>query len=205
MSDKDVLELVKNWKQWRFGGPSTPTPLMPQPSFKENSETNYTLSNTQNGKFVQWDDRTGFNAKFSDDNKPETAKKVRRWFITRQGSATGPIKYGERIAIGNGKKPSYVKHEQMTFGVDLQWKDDPAFEWKILGGKVGEPVKTGDLVAIFNEKSAEGKGECLIYFHRDVGISLGWPTSTDWKDRLTEAAFDYAKSRAVTYLTGGIL
>jgi hypothetical protein len=170
-------------KQWRVGS-DQPRLLLPKSAFAGPSTRNYTLKGTVLRKFLQWEHQDwGINLGWTDDAEPATAARVKRWFFTRSGAGDGPIRYGETIAIGNGGDPSFIRYAERPFGINLKWSEGPVFEWRILGGRIGEAVRTNDPVAIFNAKN----GQCLIYFDQNVGGDIGWPTSERWEDQVTEA------------------
>jgi hypothetical protein len=191
MSDVDlVVDLMKQWTiladHTKKGGP-----IRPKTKFSGPANRNYQLKGKILRKFLQWEDQNvGINIGWTDDAEPATATKVQRWFFMRDGENETPVRYGEPIAIGNGNQPSWLCYEERTFGVNLRWKDDPCFQWKLLGGKTGEQVKLGDWLAIYNTKDAE----CFIYFDRTVGGDVGWPSSKTWgqqfKDKLGDLAGD---------------
>ena len=67
--------------------------------------------------------------------------------------------------MGYGIKPSWVCYETRTVGVNLAYKDNPCYQWQLLGGTPGQPVKVDEWLAIYNTKAKE----CFIYFERTVG------------------------------------
>jgi hypothetical protein len=94
-------------------------------------------------------------------------------------------------------KTKFLQWEQSVVfgGVSIGWSDDasaetaktesdwaflrksPSYEWAILGGKPGEPVRRGeDFVVLYNLKYQQP----LIYFDRNRGGDIGWPTSRRW-------------------------
>ena len=173
-------------KQWRVGS-DQPRLLLPKSNFNGPSTRNYTLKGTVLRKFLQWEHQDwGINLGWTDDAEPATAARVKRWFFTRSGAGDGPIRYGETIAIGNGGDPSFIRYAPRPFGINLKWSDGPVFEWRILGGRIGQAVRTNDPVAIYNAKN----GQCLIYFDQNVGGDIGWPTSERWEDQVTDAISD---------------
>jgi hypothetical protein len=183
-----VDDLIENFKQWNISPNSPSGPILPKASFTGPADRNYSLKGKAIRKFLQWEDQTwGINLGWTDNAEPETEKKVRRWFFTRnEESAAGktPIRYGETIAIGNGNRPSFLNYDSREFGINLSWENSPSFEWKILGGTVGEPVMSDEWVALYNLKSESG--ECLIFFDRTVGGDIGWPSSQTWTDQFKD-------------------
>jgi hypothetical protein len=173
----DVLEVIEEYKQWNIGATRPRSGVIPKASFKERPERNYTLKGKVIRKFLQHEKQAfGINLGWTDDAEPGTAAKVERWFFVRNGGGDAPIRYGETIALGNGNDPSFLRYEERTVGINLDWSNTPVFEWKLLGGRLGDPVQLQDWVAIYNEKEKD----CLIFFDRTVGGDIGWPTSTTW-------------------------
>jgi hypothetical protein len=176
-----------------------PRPVVPKSTFDGPAERNYFLKNRQERKFLQHEDQTwGINLGWTDDAEPSTAKKVRRWFFARSGNAQGPVRYGETVALANGGKPSFMRNVHRDVGIDLDWSDAPVYEWKLLGGKSGAGVKTGEAVAIYNVHARE----CL--FDRTAGGDIGWPSSKTWgeqlEDRIRKAVVEYADEALMALL-----
>ena len=164
--------------------------LRPKPVFDGRADRNYNLKNKRVRKFLQWEEQTfGINLGWTDDAEPATATKVMRWFIARNGHGDRPVRYGETIALGYGIKPSFIRNAHRDVGIDLEWSDTPVFEWKLLGGKHGEEVTTGQWFAIYNTRSRE----CLLHFDRTVGGDIGWPSSRSWGDQLEDRIRDAVK------------
>ena len=181
MSKADAIDKIAGYyKQWLLGAGSPRELVRPKNKFEEHPERNYNLKNKQYIKFLQHEEQFhGINLGWTDDATNETGKKVSRWFFTRSGQGNGPLTYGETVAVGYGISPSYIYYKHRPVGINLDWSQRPVFEWKLLGGKMGEPVYTHDLIAIYNEKPTAG-GECLIHFDRTAGGDIGWPTSKTW-------------------------
>jgi hypothetical protein len=178
ISRSEAIEKVAEYyKQWLLGAGKPRELVRPKDHFESHPERNYNLKNKQYIKFLQHEKQTfGINLGWTDDATNETGNKVARWFFVRSGQGDGPIKYGETIAVGNGGSPSFLHYAHRDYGINLDWSQTPVFEWKLLGGKIGDPVYTQELVAIYNEKPTAG-GECLIHFNRTVGGDIGWPSS----------------------------
>jgi hypothetical protein len=177
-------------------------------TFDGPADRNYQLKNGRVRKFLHWEDQIGMNIGWTDDAEPATAVKAQRWFFHRLGNDTAPLRYGETIAIGNGKPPSFMCYEERFIGVNLQWHDDPCFQWKVLGGKPGSPVKATDWVALYNTKDKE----FFIYVDRTVGGDVGWPSSKTWGEQVgglltkfAEEALKKLAAEAVEALLEGAL
>lgn len=170
-------------------------------SWRESSGLSFNLKNQENKRYLGWKGgQVGVNLGYSPDATSETARRMARWFFKRP-SGTGPIRYGEPLAMGYGTSPSFYRYTNTFIGVNLENTGTPAYEWRVLGapGTVGTPVRTGQKVAIFNDVEAD----FLIRFDRDAGVDLGWPTSRTWfqqgrdtlKKVVLEAVEEYIKAQ----------
>jgi|GEM_PF-6717284 len=199
--DEKVAKTITNYKQWMIGTTMPQGQVLTKPSFTEHPERNYDLRNSVIKRYLQHEDQTyGINLGWTDDGSEATGKKVARWFFARKGNAEGPLKYGEKIALGNGGKPSFLNYEHRTVGINLDYANDPPYEWMVLGGKIGDPVKTHDLVALYNVKCEE----CLIYFDRTRGGDIGWPTSQTWLGQISDAVWNEVRSKALAALLAAV-
>jgi len=178
----ETAMVVEYLKQWAFAPNSTKHQLVSKRAFNGPAEANYNLKNTEIRKFAQWEDQIGMNIGFTDDAGPATAARVSRWFITRKAGNQGSVRYGERVALGYGTSPSFLRRADRWIGPNLEWTTSPIFEWKLLGGSGGTPVNSGERLALYNK----AVGECLIHFDRDVGADFGWPTSRTWSEQIED-------------------
>jgi hypothetical protein len=160
----------------------------------------YLLKNSTNRHFLKYKDQGAFggiNLGFTDDAEPSTAKKVVQWRFLNQSRTS--VKYGEPVAIAN--RDGFLRYGERPIGINLQWSDSPVFEWRLLGGRPGTVVKTRDLLCIFNPLPSNG--EPMIYFRRERGGNIGWPSSRtlldqglDWaKEAVQKAIVEYLKSQ----------
>jgi hypothetical protein len=189
--------LLDELKQWKISGPAEPTHLLPKSTFEGPAERNYTFKNKKVRKFLQSETQTaGINLGWTDDAGPATAAKVARWFFVRNGVGGGPLTYGETVAIGVGRKPSFIRNQHRTVGIDLDWSDTPVFEWKLAGGPAGQAIDPNQYLAIYNDKA----GEFLIFFDRTAGADIGWPSSKTWGDQLKGELLEQAKKAALQAL-----
>jgi hypothetical protein len=195
----DVLsetQILDELKQWMFSNPSKPRQLLPKANFEGPADRNYDLKNKKVRKFLQHEVQdVGINLGWTDDAEPATAKKVARWFFTRKGGGNQPLAYGEIVAIGVGKKPSFIRNKERAIGVDLDWSDTPVFEWILGGGKAG-PINPNEYLAIYNQKA----GEFFTFFDRTAGADIGWPSSKTWGKQLSEKVIEEVKKEAVKAL-----
>ncbi len=186
-------------KQWMFDPNHAHHPLYAKSSWNGPSRKNTNLKNKYEHRFLQHERQTfGINLGWTDDASPRTAEAVSRWFFTRPDT-TRPLRYGDRIAIGNGANPSYIRYANRTFGINLDWSRTPRYEWKLLGGKIGTQVRSGDWLAIYNTVTRQP----LISFDRTVGADIGWPDSETWGEQVRDAVLKYIKdhwAEGVAYL-----
>lgn len=188
--DKELAKAVDVFLQWTIGAdaPGIVT-----------SGHRYTLKNRTNRKFFQYEEQTwGINLGWTDDAEPSTAAKVRRWAFVGKGGAKAPMTYGQPVALAWGDR--FVRYGARDVGINLDWSKAPVFEWQLLGGAPGAPVRTGEWLSLFNTRS-EG-GEPLLHFDRTVGGNIGWPSSKTWGAQLKEMGTDLAKDAILDYLKG---
>ena len=170
--------------RWPEGDCQGPQEVPVLASWSEATDRRFNLKNKGLRKFLQWESQTfGINLGYTDNAEPDTARKVARWFFRRSGSGTGPVVYGEAVAMGYGTSPSFYKYEDRALGVNIGNTGTPSYEWRLIGepGTGGKPVKTGNWLAIYNDVERD----FLIYFNRDAGVDLGWPDSKTWSDQVT--------------------
>ena len=74
--------------------------------------------------------------------------------------------------IRNGSGQATIRHSKKK-----------SFEWALIGGKPGHPIKTGDVVVLYNLK----RKQPLIYFRGQL-FDVGWPDKTDIKDSPNQVA-----------------
>lgn len=203
------------FRQWTINACSPSAPLLPLTSFGEGSDRLYSLKGNLNDPdgphtylFFTEEVASGIELDWTEhDRCGDYEQGVRRWFFRRFDEAQqGPIRYGELIAIGYGVNPSFLRYGVRTFGINLDWHHNPVFEWRIGGGEPDAPVMTGDPVALFNlhELDCHRWGEPLMFFDRNSGGDIGWPTSQTFWDRATEAAKNQARE-LIDKASGGLL
>jgi hypothetical protein len=176
-----VLELVNQYKQWSIGS-NEAGGVYSKAHFDDHPDRSYNLKNKLTERFLQYEEQNwGINLGWTENASAETAKRVSRWFFARQEGTGGPVRYGETIALANGKGRSFLHYEGRPRGINLDWSNPPIFEWQVLGGKTGSPVQRGSHVAIFNVKVHE----FFTYFDRNLGGDIGWSDSERWGDILT--------------------
>jgi hypothetical protein len=195
-----AAEVAGYLKQWMFDPNHAHHSLTAKPDFNGPADRNTNLKNSRTRHFLEWQDQTfGINLGWTSDAEQATAVKVSRWFFTRPTDDTSPIRYGQSVALGYGTSPSYIYYDERTFGINLNWSATPRFDWKLLGGKAGEEVRSGDWLALYNQAAKD----CMIYFDRTVGGDIGWPSSETWTDVIVDAVMQAIRDHwkeAVAYL-----
>ena len=197
LTAEQVQGITDKFREWTIDNKRGE--LMPQKGWKKDWDRAYSLYSSAPKRFLQYEEQTlGINLGWTESKSAETEKSVSRWFFTRQGSSTGPIRYGEKIAMGYGRKEgSYVRYDDRTFGINLNWSAKPVYEWMILGGTPGDVVTTGKVrVIIYNTKNQQP----LIYFDRSGPTgNIGWPDSKTWSEAAKDWLSDKARKLAEKY------
>lgn len=99
----------------------------------------------------------------------------------------GAIKYGEKVAFKiDGIKTPFLRYARRNIGINLTWSETPVFEWMIVGGAEGTPVKLETPFALINTVEKD----FLIYAKRGgEAINLRW-----YLDRNKGGYLDQAKT-----------
>jgi hypothetical protein len=128
------------------------------------SDHDYDLFNAKIGEALVYGERPfGINLDWGD---PTNSNHIR---FARQGSATGPIRYKEMIAI-NVRGGGWLVYKKREVGINLGWSDTPRFEWRIDGGDPKDNVVIPGLISLHNSV----EDDWLMYVPRDFGINLRW-------------------------------
>jgi hypothetical protein len=203
-----VVQTIDRFMVWELGGgkfQGAGQHVDTLDSWRENSGLSFNLKHRDQKRYLGWKkQRLSVNIGFSDDATTETAKERARWFFKRP-SGTGPVRYGEAIAMGFGTAPSFYKYAE-TVGpvVNIANTGTPSYEWRFIGGPgtKGQPVRTGEWLGIWNDVEAD----FLIYFNRE-GADLGWPDSKTLIGHATEivkeAASEALEAYIKAYASGG--
>jgi hypothetical protein len=157
------------------------------------------LNTTVKEAIVYGERRYGINLVWGD---PEKSDNIR---FQRASGSKGPLQFGELIAI-NVRRGGFVVYQKREFGINLVWRKVPSFEWQIAGGKKGEIVKTGKVVALFNTVEKD----FLFYDPREYGINLKWlrdkgKFNKSLLDTVVGKAVDIAKDAALESVGGKAL
>ena len=93
---------------------------------------------------------------------------------------------GELIGFAVGGSSAFLSYTHQTVGVNLEWKKDPVYQWRIFGANVeiGKPMPVGSMVAIVNE-NVEPAADFLFYVDRPKELAdVGWTTSPEWLNKI---------------------
>jgi hypothetical protein len=172
--------------QWKVGTASGATQLTALNAFADHSPACFNLFNKASGVYLQWEKQPlGINLGWTDHADTTTATRVTRWFVRRDsGDTASPIKYGERLALGYGTKPSFYRYQHRDVGINLGNVDAPASEWVIYGGPAGTPVKPGAMVGLYNVQveTDHGRGDFMVRHLRQGAGNIGWISSPEsWR------------------------
>src|SRR3954464_12504395 len=135
---------------------------------KPRPQHTYDLFNTTVKEALLYGERAhGINLLWGD---PKASNNIR---FQRQDGSSGPLKYGEMIAVNVRGPGGFLKFQRRDQGgISLVWAPAPVFEWKIMGGPAGAEVQTGKVIALFNMTIKD----FLFYDPRNYGINLKWVT-----------------------------
>ena len=151
--------------------------------------TGYALYNVTDKESVRYGDRTwGINMVW---DKKKDLKNIK---LVGQGNATGPIRYGDVVAV-HVEKGGYLKYGKRDVGINLVWSTPPAYEFVVTGGAKGTPVKTNAPIGLYNQVEKD----FLIYADRPVGINIRW-----YKDRDKGGLGALLKSAAKELIKDGL-
>lgn len=153
------------------------------------------VNTTVHEAIVYGERRYGINLVWGDPGKSDNIR------FQRASASKGPLKFGELIAI-NVRRGGFLVYQKRDFGIRLVWRDEPSFEWKIAGGKEGETVNTGKVVALFNTVEKD----FLFYDPREYGINLKWlKDKGKFNKSVLDSAVDIGKDAAMETVAGQVL
>jgi hypothetical protein len=189
MKDKSVAGKLKGAFDWKILG--TGSEVM--------AGTKYTLRNITNNQSVKYDERRwGINLVW---DKSTAINNIT--FVRKDGKKVA-LKYGDTVAV-HVQKGGHLKHKERTVGINLAWSTPPVYEFVLVGGKKGSPIKVGASVGLFNSDAKD----FIIYAERPAGINLRWFKDKDlaggvW-DRLRKEAGDLLKEHGMDLLKAAFL
>jgi len=189
---------------WMFGG--KPGNLRAQNQYStDNNGNGYSMRNRQvNKNLTYWKQDLGLNAGYQEiKDRPEAELDHKIHFRLPDG-AEREILTGERVAFAIGGGDAFLVYCDRTYGINLCWRGDPSFEWRIYGptGEKGIPIPTNSWVGMLNEK-VDPNPDFMVYGSRARTASLDWAGGHDSvTNRAIGWAADAAKSALMAYLIG---
>ncbi len=159
----------------------------------------YWLFNNMNDQFIKYGKRKyGINLIWSPDFEP-------RNITFQRQSGSGPLKYGELLAIhvaGGG----YLRYGSQNYGINLVWSSTPVYEWRFMPQykQAGEVINPNDnWMGLVNATS--GKPLSSIGNSRTYGINLFWsdfqlPTQAGVSFNFVKPSDGVCKDSVVWYL-----
>jgi hypothetical protein len=136
------------------------------------------------------------------------AEAFMQWTTLSPDGATVEIKPGKALPAQKQHQPALPLQQGADIGVNLGFSNDAGpktarkvMHWELLN-RDRTPVKTRDWLCICNMHG--DPGEPLIYFEREIGGNVGWPSSEtliqqglDWgQETVQQAVTEYLKSKA---------
>ena len=183
------IEIPNEVLVWRFGG--KPGNVRSQNTYTGNS--GYNLFCQTNGAYLTYIDQPiGMNLGYE-----KTGKERKVWFRLPDNQERDLVT-GEPVSFGIGGGNAFMKYVHRNVGINLDFVSELRHEWRIYlpGGEPGQPIPTGAMVAIVNDR-VEPTKDFLIHLNRAPGqADVGWTTSPDWWNNVEPAvkiAIDAAK------------
>jgi hypothetical protein len=105
----------------------------------------------------------GINLKWDKSNR------TRNIAFHREPGGSGPVKYGERVAIAV-KGHGYLVYKSRDVGPNLGWAREPEYQWEIRGGMAGDAVRAGVDVGVYSRVEKD----FLVYCERPLSVNLRW-------------------------------
>ena len=204
MSFTEASQLFSRFKQLKIGrnptyGTEPSEYVLPATKDTSRNVNSHNIKGTVNGKFLELRRYGGgsifsgpygdFHLSWSEKRTPDKA----RWFFHRKSSTSNAIRYGEPLSIElrfriesnawKGKDHnSYIRNNPSS-GPVVRHGKKKSFEWALIGGKPGHPIRAGDVVVLYNLK----RKQPLIYF-RGQALDVGWPDRVGIKDSPQQVA-----------------
>ncbi|MDQ2746508.1 MAG: hypothetical protein M3T96_04525 [Acidobacteriota bacterium] len=186
------MEIPEAVRVWKLGGKDGN--ITSQNTYSEGK--GYNLHCETNSKYLTWEKMpVGINLNWTANSN------LKKIHLQLPDGKEREILSGELVGFAVGGSPAFLNYTHRTVGINLEWKKDPVYQWRIFGAdtELGKPIPTGSLVAIVNEK-VEPATDFMVYVDRPPGIAdVGWTTSPEFFNKignggaklLTEAAKKY--------------
>jgi hypothetical protein len=171
----DIPDKVRQWKLGPAGGN-----VMSWNNYQHNNGAY--LMNTETNNYLTYKEvPLGINLGFIANQEYKTH------FRLPDGTERD-ILSGELVALGIGGGKAFLQYAHRDFGVNLEWVQNPNFQWRIFGPTEGAPIPYDAPVAIVNDK-VEPAPDFFIHFDRPPGMAdVGWTTSPGFWDSVEDVA-----------------
>lgn len=177
---------------WKLGG--KPGNLKSQNQYATN--TGYNMLCRTNKKYLTYKEvKLGINLDYVSDAA------VKKAHFRLPDKKEREILTGEKVALGIGGGDAFLKYAHRTVGINLDWSENPVYEWKIFGatGEEGKPIATGEWVCMIN-LNVQPKADFFIYFDRPAGGDVGWTTSKGFWDSVKDKVVSALTAKAADHL-----
>jgi len=169
-----VLEYTSRYKNWYFN-PTQNGYLRASPAARGNDTYWISMKGRPPIKFLQYESQSrGINLGWTSNANNQTERTARKFFMVKRNGDIGTIHFGERFALGWDRSSPFIRYATRDSGINLNWSNQPVFEWTILGGdRNGAPVKQNQAAVLFNTTH----NMPMHYFERSRAGHIGWPDS----------------------------
>jgi hypothetical protein len=172
-----IIEIPETVKVWKFGGKTGN--IRSQNNY--NNNTGYNLYCQTNNKYLTWKKvPVGINLDYVSDSG------IKKTHFRLPDGKERDILSGEIVALGIGGGEAFLQYARRDLGINLKWAANPSYQWRIFAGngQKGVPIKSGELVAIVNDK-VEPSPDFLIYLDRPPGMAdIGWTSSPEFFNKI---------------------
>ena len=175
------IEIPESVLQWKIGSlVDTNAPIRSWNNYTDNDS--YNLFCKKIGKYLTYIEKVPLGISLSYTND-------RRYCKTHFRLPDGKereILSGESVAVGIGLGKAFLRYANRPVGINLDWSQEPVFEWRIFGSNLpeGTPIPENSWVAIVNDR-VEPKPDFLVHFDRPPKMAdIGWTSSPGFWDAI---------------------
>lgn len=189
------MEIPETVKVWKLGGKDGN--IKSQNTYSEGN--GYNLYCETNSKYLTWEKMpVGINLNYTANSN------LKKIHIQTPDGKEREILSGEMVGFAVGGSPAFLSYTHRTVGINLEWKKDPVYQWRIFGANIalGKPIPAGSVVAIVNDK-VEPAADFLVYVDRPPTLAdVGWTTSPEWFNKIGNGGAKLLVKAAEAYFTG---
>ena len=189
------MEIPETVKVWKLAGKDGN--IKSQNSYSEGK--GYNLYCETNSKYLTWEKMPlGINLNYTANSN------LKKIHIQTPDGKEREILSGELVGFAVGGSPAFLSYTHRTVGINLEWKKEPVYQWRIFGANIalGKPIPAGSMVAIVNEK-VEPAADFWVYVDRPPGIAdVGWTTSPEFFNKIGNGGAKLVIEAAKKYFGG---